>query len=233
MAPAEQLERISARVGTLMARQHKAWSRSIQPKLAKAAIDVTGWEDLDHDAKQELRETFEERIHPVLTPLSVDPSHPFPYISNLSLNLAVEVMDPATRSTRFARVKVPPSLPRFLGVSDGVRFVPIEQVIAAHVESLFPGMRVASVYPFRVTRDADVELEIDEAEDLLAQIESILRQRERSPETVRLEVAHAMPKPVRALLREELELSETDVYVSKSLLGLSDLFQLAISTDPT
>jgi polyphosphate kinase len=227
MAPAEQLERISARVRTLNARQHKAWVRSIKPRLANAGIRVTDWDDLDESAALHLRETYEERIYPILTPLSVDPSHPFPYISSLSLNLAVEVVDTTHGGRRFARVKVPPSLPRFLALPDGERFVPVEQVVAAHVDTLFPGMNVVSVYPFRITRDADVELEIDEAEDLLAQIESILRQRERSPETVRLEVAHAMPKAVRALLREELDISETDVYVTKSLLGLSDLFQLA------
>ncbi len=232
MAPAEQLERISARIRTLMARQHKAWTRSIHPRLADAGIRVVGRDDLDEAAALHLRETYEERIYPILTPLSVDPSHPFPYISNLSLNLAVEVRDPETGRRRFARVKVPPSLPRFLALPDGERWVPVEEVIAAHVDSLFPGMTVVSAYPFRITRDADLELEIDEAEDLLSQIESILRQRERSPETVRLELAHAMPKPVRALLREELGLSETDVYVSKSLLGLSDLFQLATIDRP-
>ncbi|MEX0984368.1 MAG: polyphosphate kinase 1 [Actinomycetota bacterium] len=232
MAPAEQLERISARIRTLMARQHKTWARSIRPRLADAGIRVVGWDELDEAAALYLRETYEERIYPILTPLSVDPSHPFPYISNLSLNLAVEVGDPDTGRRRFARVKVPPSLPRFLALPDGERWVPIEEVIAAHVDTLFPGMTVASAYPFRITRDADVELEIDEAEDLLSQIESILRQRDRSPETVRLELDHAMPKPVRALLREELGLSETDVYVSKSLLGLSDLFQLAVIDRP-
>ncbi len=102
-------------------------------------------------------------------------------------------------------MKVPPSLPRFLGLPDGERFVPIEQVIAAHIETLFPGMAIVAAHPFRITRDADVELEIDEAEDLLEQIESILRQRERSPETVRLEVARSMPRAMRELLLEELE----------------------------
>ena len=232
MSPTEQLERISARVSTLMAREHKVWTRSIRPRLAKRGVRVTDWDDLDDAARLFLRETYEERIYPILTPLSVDPSHPFPYISNLSLNLAVEVLDPETGGRRFARVKVPPSLPRFLMLPDGERFVPVEQVIGAYVDTLFPGMRIVSVYPFRITRDADLELEIDEAEDLVAQIESILRQRERSPEAVRLELAHAMPKPVRALLREELELSETDVYVSKSPLGLSDLFELAALDRP-
>ncbi len=226
MTPSEQLERISERVRTLLARQHHTWSRSLRPRLANAGIRILDWGQLDEAATLHLREAFEERVYPILTPLSVDPVHPFPYISNLSLNLAVEVRDPATGVERFARVKVPPNLPRFMTLPDGERFVPIEQVIAAHAEMLFPGMQIAAVHPFRITRDADLELEIDEAEDLLSQIESILRQRERSPEAVRLEVPRTMPKATRHLLREELELDQLDVYVFRSPLGLSDLFQL-------
>ncbi len=226
MTPSEQLERISERVRTLLARQHHTWSRSLRPRLANAGIRILDWGQLDEAATLHVRAAFEERVYPILTPLSVDPVHPFPYISNLSLNLAVEVRDPATGVERFARVKVPPNLPRFMTLPDGERFVPIEQVIAAHAEMLFPGMQIAAVHPFRITRDADLELEIDEAEDLLSQIESILRQRERSPEAVRLEVPRTMPKATRHLLREELELDQLDVYVFRSPLGLSDLFQL-------
>jgi polyphosphate kinase len=226
MSPAEQLERISERVRTLMARQHHVWARSLRLRLANAGVKVTGWDRLDEVARTHLGTLFEERIYPILTPLSVDPSHPFPYISNLSLNIAVAVRDPKNRVARFARVKVPPSLPRFLSLPDGERFIPVEQVIVAHIASLFPGMDVVAAHPFRITRDADLELEIDEAEDLLEQIESILRQRERSPEAVRLEVPRSMPRAMRDLLKEELELDDTDVYVTKSPLGLSDLFQL-------
>ncbi|HUL85401.1 MAG TPA: polyphosphate kinase 1 [Actinomycetota bacterium] len=226
MTPSEQLERISERVRTLLARQHHTWSRSLRPRLANAGIRILDWGQLDEAAMLHVRAAFEERVYPILTPLSVDPVHPFPYISNLSLNLAVEVRDPASGVERFARVKVPPNLPRFMTLPDGERFVPIEQVIAAHAEMLFPGMQIAAVHPFRITRDADLELEIDEAEDLLSQIESILRQRERSPEAVRLEVPRTMPKATRHLLREELELDQLDVYVFRSPLGLSDLFQL-------
>ena len=226
MTPSEQLERISERVRTLLARQHHTWSRSLRPRLANAGIRILDWGQLDEAAMLHVRAAFEERVYPILTPLSVDPVHPFPYISNLSLNLAVEVRDPASGVERFARVKVPPNLPRFMTLPDGERFVPIEQVIAAHAEMLFPGMQIAAVHPFRITRDADLELEIDEAEDLLSQIESILRQRERSPEAVRLEVPRTMPKATRHLLRAELELDQLDVYVFRSPLGLSDLFQL-------
>jgi polyphosphate kinase len=232
MSPAEQLERISERVRTLLARQHHTWSRSLRPRLANAGIRIVDWEQLDAAAALHVREAFEERVYPILTPLSVDPVHPFPYISNLSLNLAVEVRDPESGVERFARVKVPPRLPRFMALPDGARFVPIEQVIAAHAETLFPGMQIAAVHPFRITRDADLELEIDEAEDLLEQIESILRQRERSPEAVRLELPRTMPKSMRWILREELELDPLDIYVSRSPLGLSDLFQLVALDRP-
>ena len=226
MSPAEQLERISERVRTLIARQHHVWARSLRLRLANAGVRVTDWSQLDDAARAHLGSVFEERIYPILTPLSVDPSHPFPYISNLSLSIAVAVRDPKTRVGRFARVKVPPSLPRFFPLADGERFVPIEQIIVAHIATLFPGMDVVAAHPFRITRDADLELEIDEAEDLLEQIESILRQRERSPEVVRLEVPRSMPRTVRDLLKEELGLDDTDVYITKSPLGLSDLFQL-------
>ncbi len=123
----------------------------------------------------------------MLTPLAVDPAHPFPYISNLSLNLAVTVHDPSTREERFARVKIPPLLPRFIALPDGTRFVLLEQVVAAQLDTLFPGMEVIVHSPFRVTRDADFELE-DEAEDLLEAIESVLRRRSRFGTVVRLEV---------------------------------------------
>ncbi len=227
MSPAEQLRRIAERVQTLMARQHHVWSRSLKPRLANAGIKIPDWDQLDGASRQFCADTYHDRIYPILTPLSVDPSHPFPYISNLSLNLAVGVRDPRTGVARFARVKVPPSLQRFLALPDGERYVAIEQVIAAHIETLFPGMAVTAAHPFRITRDADVELEIDEAEDLLSQIESVLRQRERSPEVVRLEIPRTMPKAMRELLMEELEIGATDAYVSNSTLGLSDVFQLA------
>jgi polyphosphate kinase len=232
MSPTEQLERISQRVRTLMARQRHAWSRSVRPRLANSGIKVMDWDQLDDDARDGLRAVYEERVYPILTPLSVDPSHPFPYISNLSLNLAVTVRDLESNVARFARVKVPPSLPRFLPLPDGERFIAIEQVIAAQIETLFPGMAVMAAHPFRITRDADVELEIAEADDLLAAIESSLRQRERSPEVVRLEVPKSMPKATRMLLADELELGKTDVYVTRSPLGLSDLFQIAALDRP-
>jgi polyphosphate kinase len=230
--PNEQLQRISEQVQMLMTRQRHVWMRSLRPRLANAGIRIVDWGQLDEPAKQHLRQTYEERLYPILTPLSVDPAHPFPYISNLSLNLAVQARDPKTGVSRFARVKVPPSLPRFLALPDGERFVAIEQVIAARIETLFPGMEMVAVHQFRVTRDADLEVEIAEADDLLEAIESIVRQRERSPEVVRLEVHRSMPKSIRDLLQEELDLEDTDVYVTSSPLGLSDLFQLVALDRP-
>jgi polyphosphate kinase len=226
LTPREALDAISERVRELKTRQHQIWAKSVRPRLEANGVHILDWSELSASDKQHLRRKYEERVHPILTPLSVDPAHPFPYISNLSLNLAVVVRDLETDVRRFARVKVPPNIARFQRLPGGDRFIPLEQVIAANLDTLFPGMEIEAVHPFRVTRDADLELEIDEADDLLAAIQSILRQRERSPEAVRLEVHRSMPKPVRSLLEEELKLEPVDVYVTKSMLGFSSLFEL-------
>lgn len=226
MTAREQLDAISERVRLLMTRRNQIWAKSVRPRLDAAGISVVDWEDLGDDDRVHLRQTFQRRVFPILTPLSVDPAHPFPYISDLSLNLAVMVRDPSTRIRRFARVKVPPNIARLLPLPDGARFIPQEQVIAANLDLLFPGMEILAVHPFRVTRDLDLDLEIDEADDLLAAIESILRQRERSPEAVRLEVHRSMPKAVRSLIEEELGVDPSDVYVTRSIMGLSDLMEL-------
>ena len=154
-----------------------------------------------------MSEVFDTEILPVLTPLSVDPAHPFPYISNLSLNLAVVVRDPVTAATRFARVKVPPLLPRFLQLGEQRTFVPLEQVIAAHLGELFPGMEVSAHHAFRITRNADLELEEEEAEDLLHAVEENLRQRRLSRMVVRLEVDDSIDDDSLSLLCRELGLA--------------------------
>ena len=166
---------------------------------------------------------FVERIFPVLTPLAVDPGHPFPYISNLSLNLAVIVRDPVGGERRFARVKVPPVLPGLLGLPDGKRFVALEQVIAAHLGALFPGMEIESHHPFRVTRNADLTLEEEEADDLLEAVEMELRRR-RFGRAVRLEVDASMTDEVRTLLTRELDLQPEDVYDVAGPLDLTALW---------
>ena len=223
LTPLEQLRAIRTRMDELCARQAAVFTKEVAPALEDAGIIFSDWAELDHDDRAHLVEVFEERVFPVLTPLAVDPAHPFPYISNLSLNLAVVVRDPETGEQRFARVKVPPLLPRFVVMPDGRRFVPLEQVIAAHLDELFPGMEIIAHHPFRVTRDADFELE-DEDEDLLEAIESVLTLRKRSGHVVRLEVDAHMTEEVLELLCRELELSEHDVNVVDGPLDLSGLW---------
>src|SRR5262249_46863869 len=167
----------------------------------------------------------EERIFPVLTPLAVDPGHPFPYISHLSLNLAVIVRDPVTAHRQFARVKVPPLLPRFLVLPDGERFVPLEQVIGAYLAQLFPGMEIVDDYSFRVTRNADLTLEEEEAEDLLAAVELELRRR-RFRRAVRLELDADVTDEVRELLQRELDVDDDDVYHFAGPVDLGGLWAL-------
>jgi polyphosphate kinase len=162
------------RVSDLCAREVEVFSKELVPALDDRGVGFAQWGDLSPEERAYLDDLFVERIFPVLTPLAVDPAHPFPYISNLSLNLAVTVRDSATGEERFARVKVPPLLPRLLELPDSQRFVLLEQLIAAKLDMLFPGMEVLAHSPFRVTRDTDFELE-DEAEDLLEAVESVLR----------------------------------------------------------
>ena len=221
--PAEQLRAIRVRVEELVTRQARVFTKEVVPALEESGIRFAAWEELDDDDTQHLSGVFEEQIFPVLTPLAVDPAHPFPYISNLSLSLAVAVRNASNGEERFARVKVPPVLPRFVALPDGERFVPLEQVIAAHLGSLFPGMEILAHHPFRVTRDADIELS-DESEDLLAAMESVLLQRSRFGLEIRLEVDTTMPPAFLDLLCRELELSPSDVYVIDAPLDLGGLW---------
>src|ERR687892_530490 len=193
------------------------------PALGQAGIYLSDWDELDEDDRKYLVEVFESRIFPVLTPLAVDPGHPFPYISNMSLNLAVMVRDPVEKLRRFARVKVPPLLPRFVVLPDGERYVPLEQVIAAHLDRLFPGMEIEQHHAFRVTRNADLTLEEEEADDLLAAVEIELRRR-RFGRAVRLEIDAVVSDEVRELLQRELVLGDEDVYVHECPLDLGGLW---------
>ncbi|MFN8035171.1 MAG: RNA degradosome polyphosphate kinase [Acidimicrobiia bacterium] len=220
-----QLRAIRERVEVLVARQTSVFVHDVRPALEEAGIRFSDWSELDDDDRAYLVDVFDERIFPVLTPLAVDPAHPFPYISNLSLNLAVLVRDPDSGEERFARVKMPPLLPRFVVMPDAERFVPLEQVVAAHLDALFPGMEVLAHNPFRVTRDADFELE-DEAEDLLEAIETVLKQRTKFGEVVRLEVDRTMSEEVLDLLCRELELTRDEVYVIDGPLDLAGLWAL-------
>jgi polyphosphate kinase len=213
MSPHDQLESIRRRTVELTERSEALWRGELVPALEKQHIRVVDWDQLDGDDRTLLGRRFRESIFPVLTPLSVDPAHPFPYISNLSLNLAAVVLDPVTGVRRFARVKVPPLLPRFMALPDGERFVPLEQVIAANLQQLFPGMDLVTHHVFRVTRDADVEVEEDEAEDLLEAIETVLRRRQRGATPIRIEIDDTMTDEVRSLLMREMGLNESQVYV--------------------
>jgi polyphosphate kinase len=223
--PTEALRQIRDQARDLMERQTTAFTKDVAPALEEAGIRFPDWSELGDDARAELAQVFEARVYPVLTPLAVDPSHPFPYISNLSLNLAVVVRDPASGEERFARVKVPPALPRFVALADGERFVALEQLIAAHLDRLFPGMEVLAHHPFRVTRDADFELE-DEDEDLLEAIETVLHQRSKFGQMVRLEVDTTMTDEVLDVLCRELELTQSGVVTVDGPLDLSGLWDI-------
>jgi polyphosphate kinase len=224
MSPQDQLVAIRERVVALQERAEALVQGELLPALEKERVRVVHWAQLGEDDKEFLGRRFRERIFPVLTPLSVDPSHPFPYISNLSLNLAAAIRDPITGERRFARVKIPPLLPRFTDLPDGERFVPLEEVIAAHLDQLFPGMDIVEVHVFRVTRDADVEVEEDEADDLLAAIETVLQRRQRGATAIRLEIDPTMSDELRQLLMRELGVDESQVYVGGWLLALGHLW---------
>ena len=224
LTTAEQLSRIAERVELLASRHARLFLDEIVPALAGSGIRITRWADLSHRQQQTLGVTFDQHIFPVLTPLAVDPSHPFPYISNLSLNLAVQVADPDTDEVQFARVKVPPLLGRFAGPGDDV-YVPLEDVIAANLDRLFPGMTILEHHAFRVTRNADLDVDDDGADDLLEAIEDELRKRRSSP-AVRLEVEEGMPGHMLELLVRELALEGGHVQRLPAPLDLGDLMEL-------
>ena len=227
MSPLEQLRSIRARVEGLVERQTGLFNRELVPALAESGIALVRAADVSKRELSQLHSVFRQQIFPVLTPLAVDPGHPFPYISHLSLNLAVMVRDPQRHQQRFARVKVPPVLPRFIPLVEGQRYVPLEDVIALHMQSLFPGMEVVAHHPFRVTRDGDLDDVDSDAEDLLAAIQTELRRRRRHARVVRLEVDPGMSPEVLELLTRELELQPADVYKADGLLDLGSLHALA------
>jgi len=224
--PQAQIRAIRLKVVELYARQARAFLHGLVPHLDSHGIRFSDWSSLDEDDRAYLDKVFEERIFPVLTPLAVDPGHPFPYISSLSLNLMVVVVDPASHEQRIARIKVPPLLSRFVVLPDGERFVPIEQVIAAHLHPLFEGMRVVAHHVFRLTRNADYTIDSDEADDLVEAVRAILKERRRSPLVVRLEVGSDMPPEVVDLLARELEIQHQDIYTISAPLDLGGLFDV-------
>ncbi|HEV8573204.1 MAG TPA: RNA degradosome polyphosphate kinase [Dehalococcoidia bacterium] len=225
LLPGEQIALISEKAGPLSERHAAIFAEDVMNELARSGIKILRWHNLKEKQKREFDVLFEEKIFPILTPLAVDPGHPFPYISNRSLNLAVSVRDPADRRTHFARVKVPPLLPRFLTLSEDGCFVPLEDVIAANLQGLFPGMEILEHHTFRVTRDAELEVDDDGAEDLLRALEAELTRR-RFSRAVRLEVEDAMPKQMLQLLMRELQVEAPDVFALPAPLDLSSLMEL-------
>jgi polyphosphate kinase len=221
----EVLTAISTSARDLTTRHATCFRDEILPKLAKEGIEILRWDELTDTERSELSTLFRGQVFPVLTPLAVDPAHPFPYISGLSLNLAVVVRNPETGKEHFARVKVPPLLPRFVTASSQ-RFVPLEDVIAAHLQYLFPGMDVLQHHTFRVTRNEDLEVEEDDAENLLQALERELMRRRFGP-PVRLEVEESIDPHVRDLLVRELGVSESEVYSSPAPLDLTGLHAIA------
>lgn len=226
MSPQEQLLKISEKLRPLLKEQMNCLKNDLLPELELHGIKVLSYEQLSAEQRSEIDSYFQQNIFPVLTPLAVDPSHPFPYISNLSLNLAVFVASTEENApARFARIKVPPVVPRLLPVKPGTHFVLLEQVIKANLHQLFPEMEILACHPFRMTRDAELEIEEDEADDLLKTVEAQLRQR-RFGSCVRLEVDTSMPASMVKYLREALGLQEIDVYTVDGPLNVSDFMAL-------
>lgn len=237
LSPVEQLEQITEAGYRLQQRHAEVFARQIRPALEKENIHLVGWQDLDDASKAQLHRQFAAKVFPILTPLAVDPAHPFPYISGLSLNLAVVVRNPVSGKEFFARVKVPDQLPRLISV-DGpragnvagrtARFIPLEDVIAEHLDQLFPGMDVVEHYTFRVTRNEDLEVEEDDAENLLQALEKELLRRRFGP-PVRLEVTPDINPSIRQLLIRELGVEADEVYTLPGpldLRGLSPISQI-------
>lgn len=233
----EQLQILRAKVGPMLQSANDLFRKSLLPELTENGIKVYNYSQLSRDQQRSIREYFQREIFPVLTPLALGPGHPFPHISNLSLNLAVVVRDPVI-GERFARMKVPGVLPRLVplpprnGDSGEQCFVWLEQVISANLGTLFPGLQILESYPFRVTRDAEMEIQEDEASDLLHRVEQSL-QRRHFGDVCRLEIDTAMPERIRTLLVDHLLVDVNDVYTIDGPLGLSDLMELWKLDRPT
>ena len=226
--PLELLELISTKVNELVSRQTETLQASILPALKQQGIEFVTWQDLDETERVYTAKLFQDRIFPVLTPLAVDPTHPFPYISGLSLNLAVIVKNPTTNEEFFARVKVPEVLPRFIATAKigSTRFLPLEDLIAIHLQELFPGMTIEDHYTFRVTRNQDIELEDEETEDLLVTLEQELLRRRFGP-PVRLEIEAGVDEKLVQQLAQQLGIGEKNIFSVQAPLNLTSLNKIA------
>ena len=235
-SPLEQLLAIRERLIPLLREQQVHYRQHLRPKLLEHKVELLDYKQLNDDQRQWVDDTFQTSVFPVLTPLAVDPAHPFPFVSNLSLNVAAVVVDPETGQRQFARVKVPQkNLPRFIAIPSNLSgqehkpvhtAIALEQVIAFNLKELFPGMTIEGHYFFRVTRDADLELRDLEADDLMLALEQGLRKRRMGGEVVRLEVPNEMPQDVVEMLMTGLSVEEEDLYLIDGPLGLDDLLSL-------
>ncbi|ROQ37521.1 polyphosphate kinase [Frondihabitans sp. PhB188] len=234
-APKDVLASINRKAYALQARHAAAFQDSIKPDLDTAGIHVEMWSDLAEADRATMHDVFSNQIFPVLMPLAVDPAHPFPYISGLSLNLAVRVRNPKNEKQEFARLKVPQVLPRFVQLPDDssgrLRFIPLEDLIANHLQDLFPGMEIIEHHVFRVTRNEDVEIDEDESENLIQALEKELLRRRFGP-PIRLEITEDMDPVTLELLVRELDITDQEVYRLPAPLDLAGLFEIAKITNP-
>ncbi|MCL1923024.1 MAG: RNA degradosome polyphosphate kinase [Propionibacteriaceae bacterium] len=226
LLPRDLHEAILETASELVAEQSRIYNEEILPELAAKGILILRWPELSDEERGQLSELFKDRIYPVLTPLAVDPSHPFPYISGLSLNLAIQLRNPTTGGRLFARIKVPNVLPRFLQVSEG-RFVPLEDVISHHLDTIFTGLEVTNFTVFRVTRNEDLEVEEDDAENILMALEKELLKRKIGQPPVRLEVETSIDCEMLEILTAELGVSPQEIIVVGTPLDLTGLFLIA------
>lgn len=226
MLPRELHDAILARTHDLVSEQSRVFAEEVRPGLVDEGIEILRWAELSDDEKGRMRTLFSERIFPILTPLAVDPSHPFPYIRGLSINLAVMLANPITGAEQFARVKVPSVLPRLVNLGEG-RFLPLEEIISRHLDQLFTGMHVLQHTTFRVTRNEDLEVEEDDAENLLFALEKELLRRKVGRPPVRLEVQDDISAEMLELLTLELDIRDKEVFRLPAPLDLTGLFSLA------
>ncbi|MET0296867.1 MAG: polyphosphate kinase 1, partial [Microbacterium sp.] len=227
-APQDVLADISREAHDLQIRHAAAWTSLVEPALGEAGIEIVSYDSLDEDERARLYEYFQAQVFPVLMPLAVDPAHPFPYLSGLSLNLAIRIRNARTGRQEFARLKVPPMLPRFVEVTrdgDRIRYLPLEQLISNNLDDLFPGMEVLDHHTFRLTRNEDVVIEEDETENLIQALEAELLRRRFGP-PIRLEVTDDMDDLTLSLLIDELDITKQEVSHLPGLLDLRALFSL-------
>jgi polyphosphate kinase len=231
LTPDHQLQLISKAVRPMIEAQTTCLSQELLPKLAEQGLRIFKYAELNFEQQQWLRAYYLREVYPILTPLAVDPGHPFPFLSNLSLSLGVYLRDPVTDETQFARVKVPQNRSRWVHLENPSHMVPLEQVMIHNLDMLFTGMDILAAYPFRITRNADIARNEEEADDLLDMISEELRE-QRFAAVVRLEVDAAMPPAMSAILQHELNLEQNDIYPVDGLLRLADLFPLAEANLP-